>query len=125
MIKKSALIISLVLVLSFLLSSCNEKNGIDKIEIADDGMKNSEVWGDYVTVEADEDGMWRYQISCRLYPEDSENPGIRFEYDEAAEGVSVSESGEVIFTEPGMITVYAVLCDGSNKTDSITVIALQ
>ena len=96
---------------------------VESVEILNEGLKENEMWGKYVTITPDENGEWNYQILYRVYPDNATNNKVDFNYDEQNKVATVDEFGVVHFTSPGMIKVTLIPLDGSDTSATITIIA--
>ena len=96
---------------------------VERIEILNEGLKESERLGKYVVIEKNAEGEWKYQIRWRVHPDDATNTRVEFSYDKQNSAVSVDENGIVTFTKNGSITVHIIATDGSNASATLTVIA--
>ena len=96
---------------------------VESIEILNEGLKYSELWGNYVVIQADENGEWRYQIKYRVHPDEATNSEVKFTYDTQNQSATIDEFGVVTFTKPGMMKVILIPADGSDTSASITIIA--
>lgn len=95
-----------------------------QVEILNEGKKHNDVWGDYVMVKPDPDGIWRYQIEYRVHPDNATNTGVDFVVDSENMSATVDDNGVVIFTEPDVFKVTLVAADQSGASASITIVAL-
>ena len=98
---------------------------VSGVEILNDGLKDSEMWGKYAVVLPDENGEWHYQIKYRVHPDEESNSEVKFTYDTQNTAVSIDEFGVVTFTRPGMVKVILIPSDGSDVSATITIIAAQ
>ena len=95
---------------------------VERIEITNEGQKNSSSQGDYIVIRPDEKGDRRIKIDYHVYPEDASNTKVDFAY-EQVEGITVDEYGVVTFDGPGVIKVRIIATDGSNAEDTLLIIA--
>ena len=95
---------------------------VEEIRILNEGLKENEEWGKYVVIRKNENGEWRYQIQCRVLPDDATNKKVKFAYDHQSKA-TVTDDGIVTFSEPDMVTVEIVPLDGSDVSAKITIIA--
>lgn len=88
------------------------------IKIADDGSK-------YVVIKYVEDELnpTSYQLEWRVYPDDASRKIVKFTINENEKDGYVNDFGTVIFNKKGAIIVYITTTDGTNKMDSLTIIA--
>ena len=97
---------------------------VSEVEILNEGLKESETWGRYVTVSADANGEWRYQIKYRVHPDDATNKEVDFNVAATPAGcATIDENGVVIFNSVGMAKVYVIATDGTNAEATVTIIA--
>ncbi len=96
---------------------------VEKIEITNQGQKNSAEHGDYIVIRADENGDRKLQIEYLVYPNEASIKDVKFVW-EKMEGVSVDENGLVTFTQSGAIKVKVVATDGSGVEDSLLILAI-
>lgn len=101
----------------------NEVIPVERIEILNEGLKDSESWGKYVVIYADENGEYRYKIDYRVYPDNATDAEVSFTYDDTKGYVTVDETGLVIFTSPGMVKVFIIAKDGTGTQTTLTIIA--
>lgn len=94
---------------------------VNAIEILNDDVEQIEgvdYCDCFVVIEPDENGIIKYQIEYRVYPDKATNKGVNFVYDEqtaAAEGITVDEYGVVTFSKTGTsITIKLIPKDGSD-----------
>ena len=128
--KSVVIIIALIYIASIALVSFfglqhkvfEEVIGVERVEITNEGMKNSETHGDYIVIRPNEQGERRIQINYHVYPDNATNTKVDFAY-EQVDYASVDEFGVVTFTSPGVLKVRIIATDGSNAEDTITIIA--
>lgn len=96
---------------------------VEKIEILNSGLKESDQWGKYIVIYPDENGDRRFQIEYRVYPDNATDNSVEFSYDKQNKNVTVDENGVVTFQGPGMIKVQVTAKDGSAVSATITIIA--
>lgn len=130
--KKSVIVlIALIYVLSIALVSFfglqykvfEEVIPVERVELLNEGLKDNDLWGKYVVIQADENGEWHYQIKYRVYPDEATNNQVKFTYDTQNTAATVDEAGVVTFTSRGMIKVTLIPLDGSDASATITIIA--
>ena len=94
-----------------------------KIEIINEDIKiNPNDGKPYAMAQKGEDGVWRYQLTWRVYPDDVTNNAVTFSYDNKNNTVSVDENGVVTFTKKGVVTIEILPQDGSaNVSASLTI----
>ena len=95
---------------------------VERVEITNEGQKQSETHGDYIVIRPNEKGERRIKIDYHVYPENASNTKVDFAY-EQVDYASVAEYGVVTFTSPGVLKVRIIATDGSNAEDTITIIA--
>lgn len=95
---------------------------VERVEITNEGQKQSETHGDYIVIRPNEKGERRIKIDYHVYPENASNTKVDFAY-EQVDYASVDEYGVVTFTSPGVLKVRIIATDGSNAEDTITIIA--
>ena len=84
----------------------------NKIELLNEDIKikNGEP---YALAEKGEDGVWRYQLEYRVYPDNVTNSAVTFSYDNQNNTVSIDENGVITFTKKGVVTIEILPEDGS------------
>ena len=95
---------------------------VERVEITNEGQKNSAQHGDYLVVYPDANGERRIKIDYQVYPDNASNTKVDFAYEEI-EGITVDEYGVVTFSKPGVIKVRIIATDGSNAEDTLLIIA--
>jgi hypothetical protein len=100
----------------------NEVIPVERVEITNEGQKQSETLGDYIVIRQNEKGERRIKIDYHVYPENASNTKVDFAY-EQVDYATVDEYGVVTFTSPGVLKVTVIATDGTNVQDSITIIA--
>ena len=105
-------ILSLLLLLSLLFAGCanEEKNDKDvlitTIVLDGDELKVKDDGTQYVTPQADEDGIWRYKINYHVYPENATDKDVDFVLVSATPFAEIDEeTGIVTLTKAGVATV--------------------
>lgn len=95
----------------------------NKIEIINEDIQiNPNDGKPYAMAQKGEDGVWRYQLKWRVYPDDVTNNAVTFSYDNQNNTVSVDENGVVTFTKKGVVTIEILPQDGSaNVSASLTI----
>lgn len=95
----------------------------NKIEIINEDIQiNPNDGTPYAMAQKGEDGVWRYQLKWRVYPDDVTNNAVTFSYDNQNNTVSVDENGVVTFTKKGVVTIEILPQDGSaNVSASLTI----
>ena len=68
---------------------------------------------DWALAEKGEDGIWRYQLQWRVYPDNVTNDGVTFSYDNQNNTVFINEDGVITFTKKGVVTVTILPKDAS------------
>ena len=96
---------------------------VERVEILN---KGTEEFGGIpcVYVKAGADGIYRYQIEYRVYPDNATNQEVDFIYDKQNTAVSIDEKGVVTLTSPTLIEVEIIPRDGSVASASIIIIAI-
>ncbi|MBQ2773386.1 MAG: hypothetical protein IJC95_06250 [Clostridia bacterium] len=84
----------------------------NKIELLNEDIKikNGEP---YALAEKGEDGVWRYQLKYRVYPDNVTNSAVTFSYDNQNNTVSIDENGVVTITKKGPVIIQILPQDGS------------
>lgn len=95
---------------------------VERIEITNEGQKNSASQGDYIVISADESGDRKIQIEYTVYPDNASQKEVKFLYEEQ-DYASVDENGLVTFTMPGLLKVTVVAADGSGANDALLILA--
>ena len=95
----------------------------EKIEILNSDLRRSDSHGNFAVIRPDENGALRYQIEYKVSPDDATNKSVTFAYDTSLKNVTVSDTGLVEFTSQGIVRITIVANDGSNTSETITVIA--
>ena len=94
----------------------------NKIEIINEDIQiNPNDGKPYAMAQKGEDGVWRYQLKWRVYPDDVTNNAVTFSYDNQNNTVSIDENGVVTFTKKGVVTIEILPQDGSNVSASLTI----
>lgn len=95
----------------------------NKIEIINEDIQiNPNDGKPFAMAQKGEDGVWRYQLKWRVYPDDVTNNAVTFSYDNQNNTVSVDENGVVTFTKKGVVTIEILPQDGSaNVSASLTI----
>ena len=90
----------------------------NKIEILNEDIKINKNGEPYALATKGEDGVWRYQIEYRVYPDNVTNDAVTFSYDNNNNTVSIDENGVVTFTKKGVVTVQILPQDGSSNVSA-------
>ena len=126
--RKLMILLIAILLLAICFTACRrteeeeEVIPVERVEITNEGQKNSEQHGDYLVVYPDANGERRIKIDYQVYPDNASNTKVDFAYEEM-EGVTVDEYGVVTFSKPGVIKVRVIATDGSNAEDTLLIIA--
>ena len=92
------------------------------IELLNEDIKIDKNGKPYALATKGEDGVWRYQIEYRVFPDNATNSAVTYSYDNQNNTVSVDENGVVTFTKKGVVTVELLPQDGSPEVSaSITI----
>ena len=89
-----------------------------KIELLNEDIKIDKNGMPYALAEKGEDGIWRYQLSYRVHPDNVTNSAVTYSYDNQNNTVSVDENGVVTFTKKGVVTVEILPKDGSPEVSA-------
>ncbi len=108
-------LLAVLLLLTALFTACGNgtgKNKTDKdilvtqIVLLGDEIQTKADGTHYVVLNADEDGVWRYQIKYRTYPENAADRDVNFTLLTANPYAEIDESsGNVTLTKEGVATV--------------------
>ena len=101
----------------------DEVVSVERIEILNSGLRENATWGKYVIISPDSDGIWRYHIKYRVYPDNVSEPRVDFSYDTQNTSVTVDSTGLVVFTAPTTVKIHVIATDGSNVSTTLTIIA--
>ncbi len=95
----------------------------NKIELLNEDIKIDKNGNPYARATEGEDGVWRYQLEYRVYPDNVTNDAVTFSYDNNNNTVSVDENGVVTMTKKGgSVTIEILPQDGSsNVSASLTI----
>ncbi len=100
---------------------------VERVEILNEGLKDSTQWGKYIVIRPDDNGELKYQIKYRVYPDNATDQSVSFAYDTQVTGITISETGLVVFTEPitsaKTVKIQIIANDGSGASATITIIA--
>ena len=99
----------------------NETKYVTSIECINEGVQLDSQGEKYVVI-AYEDQLV-YQIEWRVFPDEASNNRVAFVYDENKTTATVNDLGRVYFNRKGAIKVFIMSTDGSNISDTITIIA--
>ena len=75
------------------------------IDLLNEDIKVDKNGNNYALAEKGEDGIWRYQLQWRVYPDNVTNDGVTFSYDNQNNTVFINEDGVITFTQKGVVTV--------------------
>ena len=95
---------------------------VERVEITNEGQKNSAQHGDYLVIYPDANGERRVKIDYHVYPDNATNTAVDFAYEEV-DYATVDEYGVVTFTKPGTLKVRVIATDGSNVEDTILIVS--
>lgn len=96
---------------------------IEKIEIINEGVKQTSDGENYVIIEYDESNPY-FIIERKIYPSYASNKQLSYSCDQSSEIATVDcNIGLVTFKKKGSITVYINSTDGSGVSTSLTIIA--
>lgn len=103
----------------------NQTVYVTNIECTNENLKVSNDGVKYIvtTFVDDRENPTTVQLQWHVYPDDATRKIVKFIYDESKGVATVNEFGTVIFNKKGTITVYIKSTDGSNKQDTIKIIA--
>ena len=90
----------------------------NEIQILNQDIKLEKSGTPYAFAQKGEDGVWRYQLEWRVYPDDVTDSGVTFSYDNKNNTVSVDENGVVTMTKKGAVTIKILPQDGSPEVSA-------
>jgi len=90
----------------------------NKIELLNEDIKINKNGEPYALAEKGEDGVWRYQLKYRVYPDNATNSAVIYSYDNLNNTVSVDENGVITFTKKGVVTIEILPKDGSPEVSA-------
>lgn len=90
----------------------------NKIELLNEDIKINKNGEPYALAEKGEDGVWRYQLEYRVYPDNATNSAVIYSYDNLNNTVSVDENGVITFTKKGVVTIEILPKDGSPEVSA-------
>jgi len=90
----------------------------NKIEILNEDIEIDTNGDPYARAQKGDDGVWRYQLTWRVYPDDVTNSAVTFSYDNQNNTVSVDENGVVTFTKKGVVTIEILPQDSSSNVSA-------
>lgn len=101
----------------------NEKIYIERIEVINEGVKQSSSGENYIIIEYDESNPY-FIIQRKIYPEHATTKVVEYTYDKTNAFASVdNDTGIVTFNQEGAITVYITAKDGSGVITTLKIIA--
>ena len=131
---KICIALSLLLALTLLLAACAGEGKaqtdegdlilVTEIELLNTDLKTSSDGTRFVTIEADEDGVWRYQISYCTHPDNANDRSARFIQLTAKKDVEIDEaSATVTIKSAGVVGVRVQGKDGSDAYQDLYIYA--
>ena len=94
----------------------------NKIELLNEDIKIDKNGKPYALAQKGDDGVWRYQLEYRVYPDNATNSEVIYSYDNLNNTVSVDENGVITFTKKGVVTIEILPKDSSpNVSATLTV----
>lgn len=94
----------------------------NKIELLNEDIKIDKNGNPYALATKGDDGVWRYQLEYRVYPDNVTNSAVTFSYDNQNNTVSIDENGVITFTKKGVVTIEVLPKDASpNVSARLTV----